>query len=80
MVFLSPKQRKKSVRQFSVAATILAFRIYRPNFPTFRPVPPDRIPVTGTVSPAHSYSPATDDTTQARFLFNHEWYSPNSEP
>jgi hypothetical protein len=67
-VSLSPKQRKKSGRQFSVAAKILAFRIYHLNFPTFRSLPRDRIPVTATVSPAHSFSPATDDTTQARFL------------
>jgi hypothetical protein len=65
---LSTKQRKKSGRQFSVAAKILAFRIYRLNFPTFRSVP--RI---GFLSqqPYHRVThsaAACDDTTQARFL------------
>jgi hypothetical protein len=79
-VSLFPKQRKKSGRQFSVAAKILAFRIYRLNLPTFRSVPPDRIPVTTTLSPGHSFSPACDDTTEARFLSQPQWRSPNCNP
>lgn len=53
-----------------------------PEFPNISLGSPDRIPVTATVSPAHSFSPATDDTTQARFLskprmaftYSHPWF------